>query len=324
MEGLSSKAQTMGREDDNRSSKMKVFHSELVYGDNHNISIKKADLTGQHKMMLLLSSALRIGSVHMDVSRILVKWCPYITPNMNTTIGITIKNNHHDDMSNINDMSTYISVKGKMSEALQITWHPASTLVYKKGMSCIFPWVVDVDTGSTEQESGSPALGEIKIWCYFKMQYHKPSTRHIARAEIAPSIEWGNTNFPYYVPFAMIRRARGIRPLDVFSTNQYSMFLEDVIKHVGTDSIKESDIVPIMSTMSREDMMMINEKNKACLLKRGGSYCSCKNVIENVVKEINMNRDRKYDNHGLLLSGYIAGSTSGRFQTVPMLSDISY
>ncbi|DAF42299.1 TPA_asm: P3 [Plectranthus aromaticus virus 1] len=304
-------------------SKFTAYNSVLITGAPANVHIEKKNFVMSVRMLMTLQSYLWGRSHELTISKIITKWCPRVEPGNLSTINMRISYYLGDEEDDVNADDTILCLKGRISEQLVVVVYPTVTIIKAADRALFIPWTVSVDADNVTCPDSSIILGELKMWCKVEMtglSFRSDSERVLYKPNV---VSWSNLHYPYYIPFYMEKKVRGIGTILWRDTEQYKKFQEDVGKHMDGQVITEKDTLPLMQMMSLSDYKEVSKKTEPCHSNRGG-LCTCGEGLTRLLASILVNNDGRCLNHGEEFDIAAKSVLTGKIKTVSHLASIKF
>ncbi|DAF42451.1 movement protein [Bacopa monnieri virus 2] len=306
-----------------KSSKFTAYNSVLVTGSPANVKIEKKNFVFSTQMMLTLQSYLWGRAQEIKISQINARWCPRVEPGCLSTISISVEYYLGDECDDLNADDTILSIRGRISEQLAVVMYPTATIIKAPQNALFIPWTVTAEADDIAQDDKSIVLGELQMWCKVELSglQIRPKTKNpLYRAN---TILWSNMYYPYYVPFYIERKVRGIGAVLWRDTKNYEKFMREVGKHFDGRTISDKDILPLMQSMSQADCEEIKRLTDTCHATRGG-LCTCGDTVTGFLSSILINNNGRCLNHGTEFDNIAHAVITGKIRQVASVCSIKF
>lgn len=306
-----------------RPSKFTAYNSVLVTGSPANVKIEKKNFVFSTQMMLTLQSYLWMKAQELRISQIVARWCPRVEPGNLSNINISVEYYLGEECDDINADDTVISIRGRISEQLSVIVFPTVTIIKAAEHALFIPWTITAETDDVSQDEHAVVLGELQMWCKIEMTglSLKPKSRHpIYRPNV---VLWSNVHYPYYVPFYIERKVRGIGCILWRDTENYKRFMSDIGKHFDGRTITDKDILPLMQMMSLADSSEFHRMTEQCHANRGG-LCTCGESVMGFLSSVLMNNNGRCLNHGVEFDSAAHSILTGKVKQVATMNSLKF
>nr|BDX35621.1 putative cell-to-cell movement protein [Cnidium virus 1] len=305
-------------------TKYVAFQATPIRGEATDIEIKTDHFLFSTRALLYLKNKLSLGALEMNIQKIIISWCPLIEPGALSSIKISVSYSMASEIQEQRDNTTIVQLTGKISEHHKVEVYPTHPLLYPKGGRLSIPWKCHVEVDGIMDDGTSRILGLVKIWCPVRTQPFLSSNKFPIKAFKAPCVEWSNLHYPYYIPYFLTKRVRGLSAVDWTKTEQYTRFSKEVLVHVGAEVLPAEKYLSVMQTMSLQDSIDIINMTSGCSLNKGVSYCSCKHAVSDFIVTCLANKTDGYDDHQVIYNNLVTGLNTGRIKSALAVTEPTF
>lgn len=300
-----------------------AYNATPVFGSAENIRVEARDFLLHTQFMLLLQNVLWDKAAVINITKIVILWCPLIEPGHLSEITLSVKYDNGGEEDNINDDDVVVRTWGRATEQLMVTVYPSTPVIKVKSHAFYNPWSIDVDIRDCTTTGRRNMIGIVKTWCHIKIKTFLSHKKTTMKEYVCPDVKWSNVYYPYYVPFYVMQKVRGIDPVRWRDTLQYLAFANDVKAHVHHLSSAEGEVLGLMQILSKEDLAVLNNLTKDCHIRKGGT-CTCGSKPSQFLASVAKNQTGHCANHGQIFDDIAVSILTGNTKTIPDAQHIRF
>lgn len=284
---------------ESKAAKFTAFNSVEVIREHASLRLEKRNMLLSTQVALFLQGLLMQRAAEITLKKIICVWCPHVEPGLSAAVKISVSYNLGDETDDMNAEETIISVTGLISETLRVDVFPTKPIIKTADMAFYIPWSVSADIPDAFADCEHAIVGTLKMWCQIGIKTYFSKKKPETRTYKEPLIQWSNLYYPYYIPFYMMKKVRGLHSVLWRDTDLYKKFKAQIGVHLDEKLYPEGRHLAIMQTLSCEDASKISEITANCHINAGG-FCTCGDKVGKFVASALANNHGRCNDHGAI------------------------
>ncbi|DBA08163.1 TPA_asm: putative cell-to-cell movement protein [birds-foot trefoil-associated virus] len=297
------------------TSKFQTYNFVEIRGERGNVRVEKKNMLFATQVTLFFQRILWGTAAELKIKNIICVWHPLVEPGTVASVNLKLAYELGEETDDLTAEETVVSAVGRISEAIRIEVFPTQPVLKTADMAFYVPWSAEAEVSDTTSNGNGGVLGLLKIWCNVSIKGYRSTDRTNNKIYQPPIIDWSNLHYPFYIPFYMMKKVRGIHSTLWRDTEQYRRFKSQVLKHADEKMYDEQKHLGIMQILSKDDVTEIGKIAVNCHSHQGG-YCTCGDMVNRFLASALLNNHNRCKDHGTLFDSVARDIMTGNIKLV--------